>query len=163
MDNQINMEGQTVNQSSQQNQDNYKVEESQPKITVNDAGISHIVNIAKWTKFLAIVSTVAIALCVIIFLALSTQMREMAFIGIFYIVVIVAIYFYPIKKAFSMASHMKNSAMLIDSEEFEKGLADLKGILQFLGILTIVMLVLYVIAFIFGISGMFFARSAFMG
>lgn len=155
MENQFNPQGQPANQL--QHQDNNIAGNEQSKITVSDLGIDHMLVIAKWTKFLAIVATVVIsllALIMVVFSILGIAARTQgAFALIIYFILIIAIYFYPIKKAFSMAAHMKSSALLTNSEELEDGLDDLRSILKFMGILTIITLVPYAIFFIIIIIG----------
>jgi hypothetical protein len=132
-------------------QDNKKDNNRQSVITVSDVGISHMLDIARWTKFLAIVAVIGMAFMVLgaisIIIMAAKLGEQMVFVGIFYILLI-AIYFYPVKKAFDLASHMKNSALMTDSGELEFGLGDLRSILRYLGILTIIILAFYGLALI---------------
>ena len=149
MDSQINMEEQLdfQFQKTYQQRDDF-----QSKIAVSNESINYLLDIAKWTKFLAIVSCVAIAILTIGSILLAIGGVSQAIACIIY-VIICAIYWYPLKKAFDMSTHMKQSALQLNSEELENGLGDLRGILRYTGILTIIMLVLYGIAIVFFIIG----------
>ena len=150
MDSQINMDEQLDFQSQKTCQQR---DDLQSKISVSNESISYLLDIAKWTRFLTIVSCVAIAIFTIgsILLAMSGVLQ--ASFCIIY-VIMCAIYWYPLKKAFGMSTHMKHSALLLDSEELENGLGDLRAILRYMGILTIIMLALYGFAFVFFLIGL---------
>jgi hypothetical protein len=147
---QLDTEEQKANQSHFQN--NNSEETFQREITVNGAGIYHMQEIAKWTRFLAIVATIEMTLMTLVSIAIIVHGAQTNFIGLIYIIII-AICFYPIKKAFDLAGHMKNSALQTDSEELECGLDDLRGILKYMGILTIIMMVPYALFIIVVIIG----------
>jgi hypothetical protein len=121
-------------------------------ITVSGAGIAHMQSIAKWTKFLAIVSAIEIALMALLSIGMLAHGGKIAFLSIIYIMMI-AILCYPVKKAFDLANHMKNSAFRTNGEELENGLGDLRSILRYMGVLTIIMLIPYALTMLLLVLG----------
>ena len=121
-------------------------------ITVSGVGIAYMQSIAKWTKFLAIVSAIEIALMALLSIGMLAHGGKIAFLSIIYIMMI-AILCYPVKKAFDLANHMKKSAVRTNGEELENGLGDLRSILRYMGILTIIMLIPYALTMLLLVLG----------
>lgn len=115
---------------------------------------------AGWTKFIAIVGFVFLGLLVILALFAgsiigaameSTGMDMMggAFITVLYLAMAV-LYFFPIYYLFQFSSKMKAALEQQSSELLQQAFENLKSHYKFMGILLIIMLGLYAIAFIFG-------------
>ena len=69
--------------------------------------------------------------------------------GLLYLI-IVAIYIYPLIKGFQFANATKAACLSDDAAQLARGFAGLRSLLKFFGILTIIILVLYVLVFIGG-------------
>lgn len=123
---------------------NKKKNNHQSVITVSELGVSYIHDIAKWTRFLSICSVIGMSFWALSSLVLLVKEAPLCYVGILYLIMN-AFYFYPVKKAFGLASHMKNSALMTDNEELEYGLRDLRSILKYIGILTICIFVLSIV------------------
>lgn len=137
---------------------------SQSEITLGEIGIGHMLDIAKWARFLAIVATIGfVSLMVIMVIGLVAMIDEgnsKGAAGALYIIIIIAIYYYPTKKSFDLARHMKGGALQCDSSELENGLDDFRSILKFLGVLTIIMLSFYALGFIIVIIAAIFTGTS---
>lgn len=148
-DTQLNVEKQWSSQNRFQGD---TMENKIDAITISDRGFRHVKEIAKWTRFLVIVGTIEMALFAIGSLFMLTEGGSTAYLGIIYIIIIAACC-YPIKKAYDFATHMKNSALNTDNEELEKGLDDLRSILKYIGVWTIIAMILYAILLIVIFAG----------
>lgn len=122
---------------------------------------------AKWTKFLCIVGSIGMALIVIFGIFLlgagtlaSSMFSDMPFgavaMGILYLV-IAALYIYPIMKGFQFASGAKAACLSDDENELARGIKGLSSLTQFLGIITIIFLVIYAFVILFALIGVGFA------
>jgi len=67
--------------------------------------------------------------------------------GIPYLIV-VALYIYPLVKAFTASSQLKTAQAVNDSAALEKGLSDMRSLLTYLGVLAIIGMVFMVLSFI---------------
>ena len=125
---------------------------------------------AKWAKFLSIVgmvSTVLIIIFAVVALVSSSLMNTMypslsrfgggmnIFIGLLYFI-IAAIYIYPIVKLYQFSNLSKDALASEDSGILSKALLAQKSMFKFMGIVTIVVISIYVLLFVFGIFGFIF-------
>lgn len=123
-------------------------------MTVNSQMKSNLLTSAKWMKFLCIIACIGVALLVIAAIAiialnssLGANMPIGPSISLLYIILI-ALYIYPIIKGFQFANATK-AACLTDSEsQLARGFAGLGSLLKYFGILTIIVLIIYVLIFI---------------
>lgn len=114
---------------------------------------------AGWTKFISIVGFVFLGILVIFALfagsligaAMEASGMEMggAFLTVLYLAIAV-LYFFPIYYLFQFSSKMKAALEQQSSSLMEQAFSNLKSHYKFMGILLIIMLALYAIAFIFG-------------
>lgn len=115
---------------------------------------------AGWTKFISIVGFVFLGLLVLIALFAGAFLGEMmgnsgmgamggAVVTVIYLL-IAALYFFPIYYLFQFSSKMKAALQTQNSEFLEQAFSNLKSHYKFMGILLIIALALYAIAFIFG-------------
>ena len=136
-------------------------------LRVKESAKADLLTAAKWTKFLCIVGSIGIALIVIFAIFLfgagtvaSSLFSEMPFgavaMGIIYLV-IAALYIYPIMKGFQFASGAKAACLSDDENELARGIKGLSSLTQFLGILTIIILVIYALILLFALIGVGFA------
>ncbi|MCB9309450.1 MAG: hypothetical protein H6567_05250 [Lewinellaceae bacterium] len=125
---------------------------------------------AKWAKFLSIVgmvSTVLIIIFAVVALVSSSLMNTMypslsrfgggmnIFIGLLYFI-IAAIYIYPIVKLYQFSNLSKDALASEDSGLLSQALLAQKSMFKFMGIVTIVVISIYVLLFVFGIFGFIF-------
>ena len=126
---------------------------------------------AKWGRFIAIVGFVFIGLLVVlsIFMGLSMAAAPAAegnyfsgsFVGggmAFMYMLMAVIYFFPTLYLYRFSSRVKEAVLRQDEFSLESGLFNLKYCFRFIGIMTIVFLVLYALGFggaiLFGLAAM---------
>ena len=127
---------------------------------VNSGMKADLLSAAKWAKFLCIVGCIGLVLLVIagiLMFAVGSSFGLAgtpfgAGMGVLYLI-IAAIYVYPIIKGFQFANGIKAACLSNDETQLARGFAGLKSLLKFLGILTVIVVVLYVLT----IVGFFFA------
>jgi hypothetical protein len=121
---------------------------------------------AKWAQFLAILGFIGLGFLVIIALFAGSLMGTMAsmgggmpeaamggtFITVLYLLMAV-LYFFPIYYLFKFATRVKDALANNDDATLEDGLGYLKSHYKFMGILAIVMISIYIIAFAFIVIG----------
>lgn len=136
-------------------------------LRVKESTKADLLTAAKWTKFLCIVGSIGIALIVIFGIFLlgagtlaSSMFSDMPFgavaMGVLYLV-IAALYIYPIMKGFQFASGAKAACLSDDENELARGIKGLSSLTQFLGIITIIFLVIYAFVILFAFIGVGFA------
>lgn len=119
---------------------------------------------ARWAKFLAIVSFIFAGLMVLIGLlagAMSASMQEMAgmpsdiplgFVTAVYVISgIISVI--PSYLLYKFAVNMQAALRAGDQESFSKSFGSLKACFKFVGVLTIISIVIVVIGFIFAMIG----------
>ena len=130
-------------------------------MTVTEGMKRDLLSAAKWTKFLCIVGCVGVVIIVLlaIFMMFSGTMVSKIFAGTplgaavgFLYLIIAAIYIYPLMKGFQFANATKAACLSNDEQQLARGIAGLNDLLKFIGILTIIILVLYAIALVFGLG-----------
>jgi hypothetical protein len=138
--------------------------EDQNKLTLNDLAIDALRESAKWCMFLAIVGFIFIGLMIIVGAFMSVAMSAMpddpsiagpmgafgavkGFIGVFYII-IAALYFFPIYYLYKYAAGAKQAFVSGNSEVLSDALVNLKSHHKFIGIMTIVMISIYILSII---------------
>ena len=148
--------------------------EDQNKFALNDLAVSALRESAKWCMFLAVVGFIFIGLMVIIGAFMSIAMSAMpsdpyggmgaspfmaikGYLGAFYIV-LALLYFFPVYYLFNYAKGTKQALESGNSDVMANALVNLKSHHKFLGIFTIVMIAIYILAFIVG--GIFVAKMA---
>lgn len=131
-------------------------------LSVDNDVKNYLLETAKWAKFLSIVGFVILG---IIFIAglfvmmlgntISSMTRQpvtpvpFAVIGFIYIVMVI-VYFFPILFLYKSAVGLKNGIHSNNQEIFKNGLQNLKAHYKFIGILTIIVLSLYILMALFG-------------
>jgi len=108
---------------------------------------------AKWMKFICTVGCVGVAFVVLLgllLIVLGTGISQYladtplgGAIGFLYLI-IAAIYIYPLIKGFQFANATRNACMTDNEAELTRGFEGLNKLLMFIGILTIIILVIYV-------------------
>jgi len=126
---------------------------------------------SSWTYFLSILGFIGIGLMVIFGVFFGAIMGSMAlgnnnpyeamgfsmgYFGLIY-VAIALIYFFPVLYLFNFSRKMKNALNSNNKTDFKLAITNLKSHYKFMGIFTIVIISIYVLAFIISI----FAASSF--
>jgi len=139
------------------------------ELRIDNASKLFLAEAAKWTTFLAILGYIGISLMVIAALfmmtlgaSMSTGNSMMPFGGgiVFSLVYLVfaALYFIPINYLYRFGSNMKSALRSNNQTELTKAFEYLKSHYKFIGILTIIVFALYILAIfgvmIAGMSGM---------
>lgn len=128
-------------------------------MTLNDEIRSYIKEIAKWGYFLAILGFIFTGFIVIgalfagfMFGAMSDELGmgiSGGLISVLYLV-LALVYFIPILYLFRFSSKARMALQSGSDSELTEAFQNLKSHYKFIGILTIVILALYVIFFLFG-------------
>jgi hypothetical protein len=154
--------------------------EEQNKIELNELAMDSLRTSAKWSTFLAIIGFIAIGFMLIAALVVGMTLNTitshpsiegmegmqemqnmnpvfgiMKYLPLLYILIAV-IYFFPVYYLFKYASGMKKALNFRNSEMVADALTYLKSHHKFLGIMTIVVISLYILFFI---GAMIFAAS----
>ena len=134
---------------------------------VSDIGLSlnggiraHLLSSAKWGKFLGIVGFVFTGLIVIIALGLGTVIGSFGESGalgggiaILYIVLAI-LYFLPTYYLYQFSTSIKKSLEREEQVELEKAFHNLNRLFTFAGIMTAIVLAIYLLSFFFGFLAM---------
>lgn len=134
------------------------------KLNLDEAG--------KWSRFLGIVGFVILGIMLLFGLfagsLMSTIMQSSPAFGSFgtfgaafftgYMLVICAITFYPTFMLYKFGTSVRASIRTGDTYGFNQSLLYLKRYFKFVGILTIIILGIYALAFVFGILGAMMSR-----
>jgi len=126
---------------------------NEESLTLSPAGVGYLLETAKWTKFLSILGFIGIGLMVIGGLVVSTTMSQFAggqaaVMGVVY-VIMSAIYFFPILYLYKFSNDLKEALNRSNGSQLELALGNLKSHYKFIGILTIVLLGIYLLVFLF--------------
>lgn len=134
-------------------------------IGVDDVTQSHLISIAKWNRFLAIVGIAMSALCILIMLfggsfllsglsALGTRSGNTTynasmFTGLFVVYAILGVIFLiPCIYRLNFSNKMLKALAGNDQQLFNESFSNLKIYSQYWGILTIILIVIYGLAFV---------------
>jgi MFS family permease len=129
------------------------------KIELEEDTLKDLDTTRKWSMFIAILGFIAIGLMLLIGLIagvfLSVFKTQNVHLGtgesilIFGILLVIGvIYFFPILFLYRFSKHAGNAVRTLDKEHMRKAFRYLRKYYVFIGILTIVILVVYVIALI---------------
>ncbi|PWU02122.1 MAG: hypothetical protein C5B52_06035 [Bacteroidetes bacterium] len=123
------------------------------ELQVDPVSIQHLQDAARWGKFLSIVGFIMIGLLVLLGVVMGTVLSLFsgsvgagfflgAKISVFY-VAFAFLYFFPCLYLFRFAKQVQAAFRTNDQESLIDGFGNLKSCLKFVGILTIVAIVLY--------------------
>jgi uncharacterized protein involved in cysteine biosynthesis len=126
-------------------------------MTVNESMKADLLSTAKWAKFLCIVGCIGAGLLVLLAIAMivfgtaaariNPAMPFGAFMGLFYLIG-AAIYIYPLIKGFQFANATKTACLYNNESELARGFEGLNSLMRYFGILTIIILSIYVLVII---------------
>ena len=112
---------------------------------------NNLLTATKWLKFMTILGTVGVALLFIIGIVLlfipTYDGVPGAVYGAIYIL-LTLLYFYPIKKSFDLIKNTRDAMGNASQMGLEQAAANVKSILKYFGILSIVCLSIYALIFI---------------
>ncbi|MEG2078977.1 DUF5362 family protein [Chryseobacterium sp.] len=130
------------------------------ELRVDSAAKSFLVEAAKWTSFLAILGYIGIALMVVAALFMMTMGASMSsassslaplgggmFIGVIYLV-FALLYFLPINYLYKFSSNMKHAISTNNQASLTSAFEYLKSHYKFIGIITLVVIGLYILMFL---------------
>jgi hypothetical protein len=132
-------------------------------LLINSTSQINLATAAKWGKFLAIVGFVFCGFMVIggiaatALLSSSSQMYDTGFLkymGLIY-VVLAAILFVPCLYLLKFSNKTQEAVRASSQESLDTAFANLKSLFKFYGIFTIVILVIYALAFLGGMGTLF--------
>ena len=126
-------------------------------LVLNDRVKGLLLNMARWTKFLAIFGFVLMGIMVIfmfigIFAAAGGGMtagNPQSVYVVIAAIVVVAAYFYPTYTLLMYSSRIKKAFASHNQDHFEQSINYLKNTFKYIAIMMIISLVLYGVAFIF--------------
>ena len=110
---------------------------------------------SKWTKFLCIVGCIGVVLLVVIGIMMFAVGSSFGFgstpfgagLGVLYLI-LAAIYIYPIIKGFQFANATKAACLTDNEAQLARGFSGLRAVLQFFGIITIIVLAIYALVLV---------------
>lgn len=112
---------------------------------------NNLLTATKWLKFMTILSTVGVALFFIIGIVLlfipTYDGVPGALYGVIYML-LTLLYFYPIKKSFDLIKNTREAMGNASQMGLEQAAANVKSILKYFGILSIVCLSIYALILI---------------
>ena len=134
-------------------------------LLINSISQENLNSAAKWGRFLAIVGFVGIGLMLIVGLVVQTVMPTISttygysnpflkYIAIVYIIIGVVLFF-PCLYLLKFSNKMLEAIRTSNQESMDNAFANLKSMFKFYGIVTIVILCFYALAFLVGIGGSF--------
>lgn len=128
--------------------------EMEEKLTITSDGNSYLTTTAKWATFLSILGFVGTGIMVLVgvFMMFISPMTKLgstfgipvALFGLLYLLMAV-LYFFPAYYLYNFASKTKLALYNNRQDELDEGLKNLKKMFKFLGIMTIIIVSLYLI------------------
>ena len=141
-------------------EDNTIYQESESSnLNLDSAGISHLKETRSWTYFISIVAFIFMGLLLVMGIAggsILTRMNPMAAevsggVLVFTMLLMIAIYFFPIYFLFNFSRYSKMAIANNDSQSFAEAMRYLKLHYRYVGILLIIVLSIYLLVFIFAL------------
>lgn len=140
--------------------ENY-TETTNNQMIIDENGKAHFLEMAKWTKFLAIMGFIMMGIMIVaglfmgsIFASIPGYNAVGALSGIGFAIfytLISAIYFYPIYALYKFSTLIKPALAYNDTAMFNEAIAYKKNMFKYMGILTIILIAMYALFFMFAI------------
>lgn len=150
--------------------ENYEnLSQSASPVTINNEIKDYLVETSKWGKFLAITGYIGMGFIVLlglVFMLGSSAFNSLANtgfpIGVFGLVYILmaVLYYFPVTYLYRFSSNIRKGLNTGDPESVSSGFKNLKSLYKFMGIFTIVILSIYVLAIVIAIPVAIFAAAA---
>jgi len=134
----------------QQNENNH--------LEIDHVGRAYILETVRWTKFLAILGFIVMGIVFISGLLLAVVMPSLTLfpgagtsgaVNSVGLIFLVGVYFYPIYALSKFSSNMKVAMTTSSQLHLNEGLRYQRSMYKYIGILTIVMLIFYLLMFLF--------------
>jgi hypothetical protein len=142
------------------------------KIEIGQESLGYLETMRKWTMFLAILGFIGVGIMIIFGLIFGIFMSAFSskipgiegvegigstgtigsiagIIILIFMVVFAVIYFFPLLFLIRFSRHTGNAIAKLDANELQLGLKNMRNYWQYIGILIIVFISLYLVAFIF--------------
>lgn len=130
------------------------------ELSIDASGAQHLRSIATWGKFLSIIGFIACALIAVVALFAGSIMASVdsfgsygsgmgAVLTIVYLI-FAALYFIPTLFLYQASVKLRSALDGTDQQLLNEGLGKMKSCFKFWGIFTIVIISLYILAFLFG-------------
>lgn len=130
-------------------------------LEIDQIGKINLAEAAKWAKFMGIIGMIMLVLMILgalVFMTIGSDMFSTAspvpgmgfgagFIGIIYLVV-AGLYFYPTWTLLKFGTQTRLGIKNENQAQFNDGLRNLKNCFKFVGILTVIIIAIYVLAII---------------
>lgn len=150
-------------------ENNYYENQSTQNLVITEVVKDYLLETAKWAKFIAIIGFIGIGFMILFALFFGTLMGALGaattfsgesgvplfmggFFTVFYILIIL-LYFFPIKYLYDFSTKVKNAIQINDQQLFTEAILKLKAHYKYIGILMMVVLGLYAIGIIISIVG----------
>lgn len=126
---------------------------------LNDDSKVHLLETAKWSRFLAIVGLIFISLMILgLFMLIAgggssfdSAFGMMGYTSVIFLyLIIIALNIYPLLCMYNFNKYMKIGINNNNSNDVATGFKHLKGMFRFMGIITIIIIAFYIIVFLFG-------------
>ena len=140
------------------------MENDNTQMVITDQAKSYLFETAKWTKFLAIVGFIFMGLMILLGLFMGSIMKTLpgtpaglggamsiAYVIMFFIVA--AIYFYPLYCLLKFSVRTREAVLSNDTPTMTESFGWLKKFYKYIGILLIIALACYALAFVMFIIG----------
>ena len=124
---------------------------------------AHLSETARWARFLAILGFVSLVLMILVIIGAlvfmggqNSEMQMFPGMGVamaVYYVIIAAIWFIPLLYLFRFAGAMRVALHGNDQQALNTSFLNLKSCFKFVGIITIILLILSVLGLVFGAIG----------
>lgn len=141
-----------------------------PKMELHKETLNNLNETGKWTNFLSIMGFIFIGLMIVLGFFIGSIFSENAndqnntpfsgtIIGFIYLMMGL-IYFFPVLYLYKFSTFTKKALMHQNPDDLNEAFKNLKAHYRFMGIITIVLIAIYLLAFVIGI---FFGASGLMG
>jgi Family of unknown function (DUF5362) len=120
-------------------------------LTIDDEGKSHLSTIAQWANINAIVGFISIGVTIISSAIDVYRYHNWSFSGILGSLIALGITFLLNSTLFNAAKNIKSGVELTEQGQFTFGLTKLAGYFKIVGVLTIIVLVIFFFALLFGV------------
>jgi TRAP-type C4-dicarboxylate transport system permease small subunit len=135
------------------------------RLEVNIEGYSYLLTITKWSKFLAIVGFVTIGIILLVMIGMSIGVGALGdafgselndglgiFLMVFYIIIL-GLYIYPVWHLYKFSQLGRQGLENNDGDLLNLGFKHLKNCFVFIGWITLILLILYGLIFLFALLG----------
>lgn len=121
-------------------------------IQIDHVSRAYILETVRWTKFLAILGFIFLGLMLLFGFFTTIIAAGSASLGLLtgsWILFIAAVYFYPIYALVKFSNNMKTAMNASSQLHFNEGLRYQKSMYKYIGIITIITLILYMLGILF--------------